>query len=220
MDRSRERSAMVERQLADRGIRDRRLLDAFRAVPRELFVGPQHQDLAYEDGPLPIGEGQTISQPYVVALMIEAAAVGPDDRVLDVGAGSGYSTALLSRLAREVYAIERLPGLAATARERLERLGCANVELVAGDGTRGLPQAAPFDAILVAAGIDRVPPALEQQLAAGGRLVIPVGPTGGPQELVRLTRRGPDDFARESLGGVAFVPLLADPPGGTPRGSA
>src|SRR3982750_2703039 len=169
LDLSRARGRMADAQLARRGVRERRVLEAMRRVPREEFVEPGYEEFAYEDGPLPIGEGQTISQPYIVALMIEAAEVKPGDRVLEVGAGSGYAAAVMSRIAKQVHAIERHPVLAEAARRRLETLGYANIELRVGDGTRGWPEAAPFDAILVAAGGPAVPPALKEQLAIGGR---------------------------------------------------
>src|SRR6056297_1061024 len=145
------RDRMVERQIARRGVRDRHVLEAMRTVPREAFVDPGMEEFAYEDGPLPIGEGQTISQPYIVALMIEAAEVRPGDRVLELGAGSGYAAAVLSRIAESVHAIERHEGLTKTAEARLARLGYENVTLHTGDGTTGWAEAAPFDAILVAA---------------------------------------------------------------------
>ncbi|MDQ6679455.1 MAG: protein-L-isoaspartate(D-aspartate) O-methyltransferase, partial [Pseudomonadota bacterium] len=168
---------MVARQIAGRGITDRRVLEAMRRVPREQFVAPELRRDACADSPLPIGAGQTISQPYIVALMAEAAEIGAGDRVLEVGAGSGYASAVLSLIAAKVYAIERHPSLCDAAQQRLERLGYRNVELRCGDGSVGWPDAAPFDAILVAAGGPKVPAALRQQLAPGGRLVMPVGPS-------------------------------------------
>src|SRR5882724_7160045 len=174
-DRARARNQMVTTQIARRGVRDPQVLEAMRSVPREIFVGPGFEEFAYEDGPLPIGQEQTISQPYIVALMIEAAELKPGDRVLEVGAGSGYAAAVMSRIAARVYAIERLETLVDAARRRLEKLGHGNIELRVGDGTRGWPEAAPFDAILVAASGPEVPSALKEQLAIGGRLVIPVG---------------------------------------------
>src|SRR5215207_7015974 len=182
-DPSRARARMVAVQIARRCVRDRSVLDAMRRVPREAFVLPGFEEFPYEDGPLPIGEGQTISQPYIVALMIEAAEVRPGDCVLEVGAGSGYAAAVLSQITDRVYAIERLRSLGDAARCRFERLGYDNIELRVGDGTRGWPEAAPFDAILVAAGGPDVPPALKEQLAIGGRLVIPVGRQQGRKQL-------------------------------------
>lgn len=207
MDFRRARESMVDRQIARRGLDEPRLLEALRQVPREAFVEPGYERLAYEDGALPIAEGQTISQPYVVALMIDAAAIAPGDRVLDVGAGSGYAAAVMSRMGARVRAIERLAGLAEQARGRLARLGYDNIELKVGDGSEGWPEAAPFDAILVAAGSPEVPRALRQQLAVGGRLVIPVG-EAGRQTLLRIERRGEDDWREQDLGAVAFVPLI------------
>lgn len=201
------RERMVARQLEARGIANARVLAAMREVPRHFFVSAEWADAAYHDRALPIAGGQTISQPYVVALMLEALAPEPGDRALEVGAGSGYAAALLARLVREVVAIERDPALADAARGRLARLGIPNVEVHAADGTLGWPPRAPFDAILVSAGGPRVPPALEEQLAPGGRLVIPVG-TRGSQSLLRLVRSASGELAREDLGEVAFVPLI------------
>src|SRR4051794_26029738 len=208
-DLSQTRERMVEIQIARRGVRDPRVLKAIREVPREAFVESGFEEFAYEDGPLPIGEGQTISQPYVVALMIEAAELEPSDRVLEVGAGSGYAAAVLSRIAARVHAIERHPELAASARRRLTELGYRNVDLHVGDGTRGWPEAAPFDAILVSAGGPDVPPALQEQLAIGGRLIIPVGREEG-QQLRKITRTAAADYEEEALGTVAFVPLIGE----------
>jgi protein-L-isoaspartate(D-aspartate) O-methyltransferase len=207
--RQRERDRMVEMQIAARGVRDPRVLDAMRQVPREAFVPEELAARAYDDTPLPIPGGQTISQPYIVALMAEAATILPDDRVLDVGTGSGYAAAVLSLLAEDVYSIERDPGLAAAARERLARLGCINVTVRHGDGSRGWPEAAPFDAILAAAATPVVPPDLCRQLAIGGRLVIPVGDGSHGQRLLRIVRTGDTDYEEEDLGRVAFVPLVA-----------
>jgi protein-L-isoaspartate(D-aspartate) O-methyltransferase len=210
LDMRRDRERMVDRQLAARGIADRRVLDAMREVPREAFVPANLQEFAYDDGPLPIGAGQTISQPYVVAVMIEAAALNPGDRVLEVGAGSGYAAAVMSRIAGQVHAIERLAELTTQARERLDRLGYGNVELRTGDGTRGWPEAAPFDAILTAAGGPSVPETLKSQLVVGGRLVMPVGDTQRDQRLVKVTRTGPASYEEQDLGGVSFVPLIGE----------
>lgn len=201
------RDRMVEVQLASRGIRDEAVLAAMREVPRERFVPEGMEEFAYEDAPLPIEEGQTISQPYIVAAMIEAAEVGPDDRVLEVGAGSGYAAAVISRIARDVFAIERHEALGRAARERLEGLGYRNVELLIGDGTLGLPDQAPFDAILVSAGGPEVPRALKEQLKVGGALVVPVG-DAGEQSLCKITRTGTGSYAEEDLGTVKFVPLI------------
>ena len=170
----RQRKAMVERQLAGRGIKDERVLKAMGEVPREMFVPDRLKEFAYEDSALPIEAGQTISQPYIVAQMLELAEIGPEDTVLEVGAGSGYAAAVISRLAKRVIAIELHEVLVNKARERIKSLGYDNVEVVLGDGTKGWPQAAPFNAILVAAGSPVVPPALKEQLAIGGRLIIPI----------------------------------------------
>ncbi|MEK0086094.1 protein-L-isoaspartate(D-aspartate) O-methyltransferase [Benzoatithermus flavus] len=208
-DFSYARERMVEMQIARRGVRDAFVLDAMRRVPREAFVEPGFEEFAYEDSPLPIGEGQTISQPYVVAFMIEAAEVKPGERVLEVGAGSGYAAAVMSRIAGKVYAIERHEALAKAAQRRFEELGYDNIELRVGDGSRGWPEAAPFDAILVAAGAPGVPEALKERLAIGGRLVIPVGEEAS-QTLLRITRKGAASYEEESLAGVAFVPLIGE----------
>ena len=204
------RARMVESQVAGRGIQDRRVLDAMRLVPREAFVRPGFKPFAYEDTALPIEAGQTISQPYVVALMIAAADVDRSDRVLEVGAGSGYAAAVLSCIAAEVYAIERLAVLAEGARKRLQRLGYHNIKIRTGDGTRGWPEAAPFNAILVSAGAPEIPPALKEQLAIGGRLVMPIGSTENSQQLIKAVRTGQDAFEIEDIGGVQFVPLVAE----------
>jgi len=199
---------MVTLQLEARGVRDPRVLAAMREVPRHLFVSAEQVDLAYEDCALPIGEGQTISQPYVVAWMLEALALRADERALEVGAGSGYAAAILSRLARAVFAIERDPALVDAARRRLAAIGAANVELAAGDGSLGWPERAPFDAILVSAAAPRVPPALLEQLAAGGRLVGPVRSPQGDQSLLRIERRADGGLDTRDLGAVQFVPLV------------
>ena len=209
-DFSRERDRMVDVQIARRGVRDRHVLDAMRAVPREAFVEPGLAEFAYADGPLPIGEGQAISRPYVVALMTEAAEVKPGERVLEVGAGSGYAAAVMSRIAARVHAVERHAVLADDARRRLGRLGYDNIELRVGDGTLGWPEAAPFDAILVAAGGPEVPPALKEQLAIGGRLVVPVGGEDDGQTLLKITRTGAAAYEKENLGDLAFVPLIGE----------
>ena len=210
LDLPHARDRMVDVQIARRGVRDRKVLDAMREVPREKFVDPGFEEFAYEDGALPIGEGQTISQPFVVALMIEAAEVKPGDRVLEVGAGSGYAAAVMSRIAKQVHAIERHAALGLAARQRFEKLGYDNIELRVGDGTKGWPEAAPFDAILVAAGGPGAPQTLKEQLAIGGRLVIPVGEEPRSQRLLKITRTSGARFEEEDLGGVMFVPLIGE----------
>jgi len=202
------REAMVDRQIAGRGLTNVPLLAAMRDVPRELFVPEGVRDFAYEDGPLPIEARQTISQPYIVALMIEAAEVAPGDRVLEIGAGSGYAAAVLSRIAAEVIAIERLAELADLAAARMARLGYRNVSIVTGDGSAGWPDAAPYDAILAAASGRHVPDVLRRQLKVGGMLVMPLGAPGEAQSLIRMTRTGEEDWTQADLGPVRFVPLI------------
>ena len=196
---------MLDKQLRGRGLRDERVLAAMASVKRERFLPPELAEVAYEDGPQPISEGQTISQPYIVALMLEAARVGPHDRLLEVGTGSGYAAAIAGCVAGEVHTIERYPALARGARAVLGDF--PNVHVHEGDGTRGWEPDAPYDAILVAAGGPWVPNSLRGQLAVGGRLIIPVG---GRQEqtLQRVTRRSETEFVTESLGSVRFVPLI------------
>lgn len=208
-DMTERRKQMVDVQIARRGVRDKRVLEAMRAVPRERFVSEAMAEFAYEDSPLPIEEGQTISQPYIVAAMIEAAEIAPGERVLEVGAGSGYAAAVIGQIADEVYAIERHEALGRMAQERFEALRYSNIMLRVGDGTRGWPDAGPFDAILVAAGGPDVPQALKEQLAVGGRLVIPVG-EHGDQKLCKVTRRGERSYGEENLGAVTFVPLIGE----------
>ncbi len=203
------RHAMVARQIAARGIKDARVLEAMRDVPRHEFVAAEFQELAYADEALPIEAGQTISQPYIVARMAELAAIAPEDIVLEVGAGSGYAAAVLGRLARRVIAIERHAELASLARHRMSALGYGNVEIVHGDGYRGWPAAAPFDAIVVSAGAADMPPALKPQLKIGGRLVIPLS-VGAYQSLICIRRTGDDTYTEERHEPVAFVPLVAD----------
>jgi protein-L-isoaspartate(D-aspartate) O-methyltransferase len=203
-----EREAMVERQLQRRGITELAILDAFRAVPREAFVGAEHAHLAYADHPLPIGAGQTISQPYIVALMIQAARIKAGDKVLEVGAGSGYAAAVISRIADRVIAIERQHQLAEVARERLQRLGYDNVVIVEGDGTRGWPAEAPYEAILAAASGSHVPRRLIEQLGPGGSIVMPLGAPSAIQQLVRVSKSHDGSLAKSDLGEVRFVPLI------------
>jgi protein-L-isoaspartate(D-aspartate) O-methyltransferase len=204
------RVRMVRVDLEARGIRDPRVLAAFLQVPREAFVPAHLADVAYDDGPLPIGRGQTISQPFMVAEMIQALHLGDRERVLEVGTGSGYAAALLALIAVEVDTIERDAELARVALERLSALGCANVRVHVRDGTLGLPERAPFDAIVVAAGGPYAPRALTSQLAPGGRLVMPIGPDRTSQRLVRITRGAADEYATEDLGRVRFVPLVGE----------
>ena len=204
------RERMVRKQIESRGIRDPAILEAFRQVQREVFVSNDHAHLAYDDHPLPIEAGQTISQPYIVALMIEAADVQPGDSVLEVGAGSGYAAAVISRIAEHVVTIERQPELADIARERMRSLGYRNVEVVEGDGTRGWPERAPYDAIMAAASGSHVPQPLLDQLAPGGRLVMPIGEPGWVQQLVRVTKDEDGSYQQEDLGGVRFVPLIGE----------
>ena len=201
------RDRMVDIHLARRGIRDERVLAAMRAVPRERFVREGLEEFAYEDSALPIEDEQTISQPYIVAAMIEAAEIAPGDRVLEVGAGSGYAAAVIGRIAGKVVAIERHPQLGKLAAARMASLGYDNVDIRVGDGTKGLPDEAPFDAILVAAGGPNVPESLREQLAVGGHLIIPVGDPGD-QKLCKVSRVSEDRFETENLGAVMFVPLI------------
>ncbi|HET9840279.1 MAG TPA: protein-L-isoaspartate(D-aspartate) O-methyltransferase [Candidatus Angelobacter sp.] len=202
-----ERLSMVERQLRQRGIRDERVLAVMYKVPRHEFVGREHWSEAYADHPLLIGEQQTTSQPYMIAAMVQAAEVKPEDRVLEIGSGSGYQTAVLAELASQVFAVERYPSLAETARQTLERLGYRNVKITAGDGSLGFPEAAPFDAIIVSAAAPRVPPALIGQLAPGGRLLIPVG--DADHQVLQLVRRDQQgNVTVLTLEGCRFVPLI------------
>lgn len=203
-----KRERMVADQIAARGIRDPRVLDAMRRVPREEFVRPLSRSSAYEDHPLPIGEGQTISQPYIVALTVEAARLDPSSRVLDVGTGSGYAAAVMAQIVDRVVSIERHEGLAEGARRVLERLGYTNVEVVVGDGSLGWQEAAPYDAIVAAAAAPRVPAPWLDQLRVGGRLVMPVGTPGFGQRLQRLTRSEEGPPRVDDLAGVTFVPLI------------
>lgn len=209
---------MVEKDIAGRGIRDDRVLSAMRSVPREEFVPESMRGQAYADAPLPIGSGQTISQPYIVALMVAALELRGEegDVVLDVGTGSGYAAAVLSHLVDRVFTIERHATLVREARSRFERLGYDNIEVRHGDGSRGWPEYAPYRAILVSAAADEVPAALREQLAAGGRLVVPVSDSGllsgltGGQRLLRITRRDETRYDEDTLTSVRFVPLVSD----------
>lgn len=205
-----QRQRMVEEQIAARGVRDQRVLDAMLNVEREAFVPEEERELAYSDMPLPIASGQTISQPYIVAFMAEALALRGGEKVLEIGAGSGYAAAVLAELAGEVFAIERIGELARSAAEHLSAAGYDNVHVLNADGTRGWADEAPFDAILVSAGAPVVPESLLAQLAVGGRLVVPVGSTKQVQELLRITNRGDGEFDREDLADVRFVPLIGE----------
>jgi protein-L-isoaspartate(D-aspartate) O-methyltransferase len=203
-----QRRRMVEDQLRDRGIRDERVLQAMGRVPRHEFIPDFYRGEAYSDHPLPIGESQTISQPYIVALMLEALETEPNDRVLEVGTGSGYVTALLVEMGARVISIERHVALADAARVRLDHLGYGDARVIAGDGSQGFPEGAPYNAILVSAGAREVPPALLQQLAEGGRMVIPVGPDDTQQlQVIRMTNGKPQTTLRELC---RFVPLVSD----------
>ena len=202
-----ERGGMVEQQLRQRGISDERVLAAMAKVPRHEFVSPQNWAEAYADHPIPIAEQQTTSQPYMIAAMVQAAGIKPEDRVLEIGAGSGYQTAVLAELASQVFAVERYASLTEAARATLQRLGYRNTKVVTGDGSLGLPEAAPFDAIIVSAAAPRIPPALVEQLAVGGRLVVPVGES--EQQVVQLVQRNADGTTSiRTLEGCRFVPLI------------
>jgi protein-L-isoaspartate(D-aspartate) O-methyltransferase len=202
----RDRNDMVRMQIARRGVRDPRVLEAMRTVPRHRFVPPHLRGAAYRDSPLPIGQGQTISQPYIVAYMTELLELTGEERALEIGTGSGYQTAILSRLADQVYSVERLASLTVEARELFAALKYDNVHTLVGDGTLGWPDHAPYDVILVTAAAPHVPEPLKEQLADGGRLIAPIGPRW-TQHLVRVRRVG-NAFEAEDLIGVAFVPLL------------
>ena len=208
IDFDRARETMVSQQIAARGVRDPRVLAAMGRVPRERFVTPQLAALAYDDTPLPIGADQTISQPYIVAFMIESLGLEGGEKVLEIGTGSGYAAAVLAEIAGAVFTIERIEELASRSGGLLAELGYDNVTVVHGDGTLGLPGEAPFDAIVVTAGGPDVPHTLQEQLAVGGRLVIPVGASREWQALVRITRVGADEYRREDLADVRFVPLV------------
>jgi protein-L-isoaspartate(D-aspartate) O-methyltransferase len=203
----RMRDIMIEKHLKARGVRNPAVLEAMRDVPREEFVGDAMAEFAYEDSPLPIGEGQTISQPYIVAVMTEMLEPSGGDRVLEVGTGSGYAAAILSRIVGEVYTVERHRQLAEVAVARFRRLGCTNIRVRQGDGTLGWPEHAPYDAILVTAAAPKVPQPLKEQLAVGGRLLVPTG-SSRTQQLVRIRRTTGNDYEQENLLGVRFVPLV------------
>ena len=204
------RQAMVDEQIRQRGVKDGRVLDAMRKVPRERFVPADLASRAYDDGPLPIGEGQTISQPYIVAYMTEILGVGPRDRVLEIGTGSGYQAAVLGELAGQVYTIEIVPALAQRATATLKSLGYANVTVRAGDGYAGWPERAPFDRILVTAAPERIPQPLIDQLAVGGRLVAPVGGQGETQ-WITVVEKTPKGIVEKRTIPVQFVPFTRNP---------
>lgn len=203
-----QRQVMVDTQLRTRGIADERVLDAMARVPRHEFVARIYREQAYEDHPIPIGEGQTISQPYIVAFMMEMLQLKPTDTVFEVGTGSGYQTALLAEVSRHVYSVERHASLAREAEATLERLGYSNLRIIVGDGSMGAPQFAPFDAIIVSAAAPQAPPALIEQLAEGGRMIVPVGPSAS-QEL-QLVREREGHVLVTRLEGCRFVPLVGD----------
>jgi protein-L-isoaspartate(D-aspartate) O-methyltransferase len=207
------REAMVADQIRARGVKNERVIEAMRQVPRHLFVPPELRTHAYEDKPLEIGEGQTISQPYMVALMTELARLDPSDTVLEIGTGSGYQSAVLARLARRVYSIEIVPTLAASAAERLRSMGIENVEVRTGDGYQGWPEHAPFAAILVTAAPPEIPTALLQQLSRGGRMVVPVGKAGKTQNLLLLEKsKTSEEIVGRTVIPVRFVPMVPGNP--------
>ena len=209
-DRQQDVRQMVESQIRGRGVRDERVLAAMRRVPRHEFVPADQQQVAYGDHPLPIGYGQTISQPYIVGFMTEALMLRESDTVLEIGSGSGYQAAILAELAREVYSIELVPALAERASQTLARLGYRNVEIRAGDGYQGWPEHAPFSRIIVTAAPEEIPQALVDQLAVGGRMILPVGPVTGDQELLILTKSENGITTVRSLP-VRFVPMVKPP---------
>jgi len=207
-DYEQARQNMVEYQIKGRGIKDKNVLGAMLKVPRHLFVPEEMRDLAYRDEPLPIGHGQTISQPYIVGYMTEALKLQPGDRVLEIGTGSGYQTAILAEIVSKVYTIELIPELSLRAQETLKSLGYKNIEFLTGDGSKGWPEKAPFEAILVSAAPAEVPPALMEQLKIDGRLIIPVGTDSQELVLIKRTKKG---WEKTRLIGVRFVPLIIKP---------
>lgn len=210
MDLRTQRSDMVRDQLQRRGVKDPAVLAAMEQVPREAFVPERLQEMSYQDSPLPIGEGQTISQPFIVARMIERLELTPEDNVLEIGTGSGYGAAILGRIADTVYTVERRASLAEAAREKLEKLGYDNIHVVVGDGSLGWPENAPYDAIVGTAGSPKVPEPLKEQLSVGGRLVLPVGTIPEQQVLIRLRKNGKDRFEQKEMEAVRFVPLVGE----------
>ena len=209
-DYPKRREEMVHYQIERRGVKSPLVLDAMRRVPRDSFVPTGQADFAYDDSPLPIGQGQTISQPYIVAFMADALELKGGEKILEIGTGSGYAAAVLAEIVAEVYTLERIEGLADRASSVLVSLGYDNVYVEHRDGTLGWPEKAPFDGIVVTAGAPHVPKSLQQQLKIGGRLVIPVGESQSFQQIVRITRISEDDFEREQLLPVRFVPLVGE----------
>lgn len=207
---TKQREEMVRHQIERRGVRSKLVLDAMRRVPRERFLPQGQGGFAYDDSPLPIGQGQTISQPYIVAFMAEALKLSGGEKILEIGTGSGYAAAVLAEIVAEVYTIERIKSLANMASSVLDTLGYDNVHVMHGDGTLGCPGQAPFDGIVVTAGAPEVPKNLQQQLKVGGSLIIPVGESHTFQQLLRITRVSEDDFEREQLLPVRFVPLIGE----------
>ncbi len=208
IDFQKRRAEMVDHHIAHRGVRSAPVLAAMRSVARETFLPEEMREFAYDDVPLPIVAGQTISQPYIVAMMTEALQLQGEEKVLEIGTGSGYAAAVLSRIAKDVYTVERIGHLAAWSAATLTGLGYRNVHVLHGDGTRGWPDHAPYDAVVVAAGGPRVPESLKAQLKIGGRLVIPVGAERRQQELLRVTRVADHEYRTEELADVRFVPLV------------
>ena len=204
------RQEMVRDDIRGRGVKDARVLSAMAKIPRHLFVSERLRRQAYADTPLPIGEGQTISQPYVVALMTEALRLKPGDRVLEIGTGSGYQAAVLAEMVKEVYSLEIRQGLASTADKRLKELGYKNVAVKYGDGYLGWPEHAPFDAIIITASVNHIPPPLLKQLKEGGRLILPLGSTVFYQTLTLVTKKRGGELAVEQMGAVAFVPMTGE----------
>jgi len=208
MDLTDARNEMVKHQIAGRGVKNRLVLDAMRKVPREAFLAEHFHELAYDDTPLPIAANQTISQPYIVAYMIESLGLKGGERVLEIGAGSGYAAAILAEIAGEVFTVDRIAELAEKATATLRSINCHNVRVLHGDGTQGWPEHAPYDAIIVAAGGPRIPESLKSQLKIGGRMVIPVGLANASQELLRITRISETNYQIEEIADVRFVPLI------------
>ena len=206
-DYSRLREHMVKQQIMARGIEDPRVLEAMRKVPRHLFVPEKYRAFSYRDHPLPIGQGQTISQPYIVAFMTEALDLKPDEKVLEIGTGSGYQAAILAELVKEVYTIEIVEKLGKRARQTLEMLGYKNIHVKIGDGYMGWPEKAPFDAVIVTCAPERIPEALVQQLNDGGRMIIPVGKAGAIQELVKAVKKK-GKLKKKEVMRVRFVPMV------------